>query len=110
MIDYEDFEKVDIRVGQIISAIEFAKAKKPSYQLDIDFGPEIWIRKSSAQITVNYKPQDLINKKILAVVSFPPKQIADFISQVLVLWVPDANGNVVLVSPELDCDLWVRLY
>ena len=110
MITYEDFIQVDIRIGQIISAIEFTKAKKPAYQLKIDFGPEIWIRKSSAQITVNYKPKDLINKKILAIVNFPPKQIADFISQVLILWVPDANGNVVLVAPELDCGLWVRLY
>ena len=99
MITFEDFMKADIRVGTIIEAKPFLKARKPAYQLRIDFGEEIGIKKSSAQITDVYKPEDLINKQILAVVNFPPRQIADFMSEVLVLGTYSKQG-VVLIRPD----------
>ena len=99
MITFEDFMKADIRVGTIIEAKPFLKARKPAYQLKIDFGEEIGIKKSSAQITDVYKPEDLINKQILAVVNFPPRQIADFMSEVLVLGTYSEQG-VVLIRPD----------
>jgi tRNA-binding protein len=100
MISWEDFEKIDIRLGTITSVTEFPKAKKPSYQLVIDFGNEIGTRRSSAQITVHYKKEELINKQIIAVVNFPPKQIANFYSECLVLGVYDENNDVVLLVPD----------
>ena len=99
MATFEDFLKLDIRVGTIIEAKIFEKAKRPAYQLIIDFGKEIGIKKSSAQITEVYKPKDLINKQILAVVNFPPRQIADFMSEVLVLGTYSKQG-VVLIKPD----------
>lgn len=99
MITFDEFMKVDIRVGTIIEAKPFLKARKPAYQLKIDFGEEIGIKKSSAQITDVYKPEDLINKQILAVVNFPPRQIADFMSEVLVLGTYSKQG-VVLIRPD----------
>ncbi len=99
MITFDEFMKVDIRVGTIIEAKPFLKARKPAYQLKIDFGEEIGIKKSSAQITDVYKPEDLINKQILAVVNFPPRQIADFMSEVLVLGTYSKQG-VVLIKPD----------
>ena len=99
MITFDEFMKIDIRVGTIIEAKPFLKARKPAYQLKIDFGEEIGIKKSSAQITDVYKPEDLINKQILAVVSFPPRQIADFMSEVLVLGTYSKQG-VVLIRPD----------
>ena len=99
MITFEDFLKLDIRVGTIIEAKVFEKAKKPAYQLMIDFGEKIGIKKTSAQITKVYKIEDLINKQILAIVNFPKKQIADFMSEVLVLGVYTDNG-VVLINPD----------
>ena len=99
MINFEDFLKVDIRVGTIISAQVFEKAKRPAYQLTIDFGEEIGIKKSSAQITEMYKLEDLLGKQILAVVNFPSKQIADFMSEVLVLGTY-SDGGVVLITPD----------
>ncbi len=99
MANFEDFLKLDIRVGTIISAKIFDKAKKPAYKLEIDFGSVIGIKRSSAQITNIYNVNDLIGKQILAVVNFPPKQIANFISEVLVLGTYSKNG-VVLVIPE----------
>ena len=99
MIDYNDFEKVDIRVGEILSVDDFPQARKPAYKLTIDFGPEIGIKKSSAQIVSLYKKEDLVGKQVVGVVNFPPKQIGPFISEVLTLGVTDADGNVVLLSP-----------
>lgn len=101
MAIFEDFMKLDIRVGTIINAKVFEKAKKPAYQLEIDFGTELGIKKSSAQITEQYNPNDLINKQVLAVVNFPPRQIANFMSEVLVLGIYSKNG-VVLITPDKE--------
>lgn len=101
MATFDDFMKLDIRVGTIIEAKVFDKAKRPAYQLKIDFGDEIGIKNSSAQITNVYETKDLIGKQILAVVNFPPKQIADFMSQVLVLGTYSEQG-VVLIKPDIE--------
>jgi tRNA-binding protein len=98
MINWEDFEKIDMRVGTVLKAEVFEKARNPSYKMEIDFG-ELGIKKSSAQLTKLYKSQKLIGKQIIAVVNFPPKQIADFISEVLVLGIVQDNG-VILLQPE----------
>ena len=98
-ITWTDFEKVEIRVGTIIAAQNFVKARKPAYQLTIYFGDELGIRRSSAQITTHYHPNDWIGMQITAVVNFPPKQIANFVSQCLVLGVITADGSVVLLQP-----------
>ena len=110
MISFEEFLKVDIRVGKIVSAKNFTKARNPAYILEIDFGEEIGIRKSSAQVTENYTLNDLPGKLILAVVNFPRKQIGPIMSEVLVLGVPDEYGNIVLIKPEKKVPLNVRLY
>ena len=103
MSDFETFMKLDIRVGTIIEVIDFEKAKRPAYKLKINFGDEIGIKKSSAQITRIYKKEDLIGKQILAVVNFPPKQVADFISEVLVLGTYSKDG-VILITPDKKAD------
>lgn len=100
MISWDDFEKIDIRAGTIIQVDEFPKARKPAYKLQIDFGGEIGIRRSSAQITTHYSREALLNRQVIAVVNFPPKQIADFISECLVLGVYDEQKNVILLAPE----------
>ena len=101
MAVFSDFEKIDIRVGTVISAKVFEKARKAAYILELDFGEEIGIKKSSAQITEHYKPEDLVNKQVLAIVNFPPKQIADFYSEVLVLGTY-SEGGVVLIRPDKE--------
>jgi tRNA-binding protein len=98
-INWNDFEKIDMRVGTVLSVNDFPKARKPAYQLTIDFGHEIGIKKSSAQITAHYKMEDLINKQVIAVINFPPKQIADYISECLVLGVYDEHNDVILLQP-----------
>jgi len=100
MATYDDFLKLDIRVGKIIEVEDFPEAKKPSYKLVIDFGPEIGIKKSSAQLVNYYKKKELMGKKVLGVVNFPPKQIGPFVSEVLTLGVPDKEDVCVLVVPD----------
>lgn len=100
MATYDDFAKLDIRVGKIVSVEDFPEAKKPAYKLTIDFGPEIGFKKCSAQIVKYYTKEDLVNKLILAVVNFPPRQIGPFMSEVLSLGVPDANGDCILITPD----------
>lgn len=100
MITWSDFEKIDMRAGTIIEVDDFPKARKPAFKLTIDFGEEIGIKRSSAQITAHYTKEDLLNRKVIAVVNFPPKQIADFTSECLVLGVYDENKDVILLQPE----------
>jgi tRNA-binding protein len=109
-ISFEDFVKVDIRVGRIIAVQPFAEARKPAYQLELDFGPDLGCRRSSAQLTQRYSPEHLVGRLVLAVVNFPPRQIANFFSEVLVLGVPDDDGNVVLIEPASEVPLGGRLY
>ena len=99
MATFDDFMKLDIRVGTIMDAVPFAKAKKPAYQLKVDFGGELGIKNSSAQITDHYTPDSLIGKQVMAVVNFPPRQIANFFSEVLVLGTY-SEGGVVLITPD----------
>lgn len=108
LISYEDFEKVEIRVGKIIKLEDFPEARKPAYKLWIDFG-DLSIKKSSAQITKLYQKQDLTHRLILAVTNFPPRQIADFMSEVLVLGVVLDDGEVVLIQPDRDVPLGKRI-
>ena len=107
---YDDFLKLDIRVGTIIDVKPFPEARKPAFKLDIDFGAPLGMKKSSAQITAHYSRDALIGRQVLAVVNFPPRQIGPFMSEVLTLGVPDTDGNVVLVSPDMAVPVSGRLF
>lgn len=109
-ISWEDFEKIDIRVGRVVEAEPFPEARKPSIKLVVDFGAEIGTRRTSAQLTAHYDPEMLVGKQVVAVVNFPPKRIAGFKSEVLVLGVPDENGGVVLLSPDHEVPQGGRMF
>lgn len=110
LIDFDDFLKIDIRVGTIIAAERFPEARKPAVKLKIDFGGDLGVKKSSAQITQNHDVDSLVGTQVLAVVNFPPRQIGPFMSEVLTLGVPDSNGNVMLVRPDQAVPVGGRLY
>jgi tRNA-binding protein len=106
----ERFLEIDIRVGRITEARLFPEARRPAYQLRVDFGPDIGERESSAQLTQRYARDELVGRQVLAVVNFPPRQIGKFLSEVLVLGVPDADGNVVLIQPASEVPVGGRMY
>ena len=110
MIQFSDFEKVDIRVGKIIKVEDYPEARKPSYKLQIDFGSELGIKKSVGQFPANYSKEELLNKLVACVVNFPPRQIGQAVSEVLTLGFPDEQGNAVLISPSKNVPLGGKLY
>jgi tRNA-binding protein len=110
LIHFDDFMKVDIRVGEVVRAEPFPEARKPAYKLTIDFGPAVGVKRSSAQITRHYTPDDLAGRKVAAVVNFPPRQIGPFMSEVLTLGFPDADGEVVLASVDPQAVIGGRLF
>jgi tRNA-binding protein len=109
-ISFDDFVKVDVRTGRVVKAEAFPEARKPAIKLWIDFGDEIGVRKTSAQITVHYTPETLVGRQVMAVVNFPPRQIGPFMSEVLVLGVPDENGEIVLVAPDQETPAGGRMH
>ena len=109
-LSYAEFERVDIRVGRILAVDDFPEARKPAYKLRIDFGGEIGIKKSSAQATRHYSKDQLLNRLVVAVVNFPPKQIGPYMSEVLTLGVPDSDGGVVLLAPDFEVPLGGRMF
>ena len=109
-ISFDDFSKVDIRIGTILTAEPFSQARKPAYRLTIDFGSDIGVKKSSSQITKHYTPETLVGRQVAAVVNFPPRQIGPFMSEVLTLGFPDAAGEVVLIGPSLTVPNGGRLF
>jgi tRNA-binding protein len=110
MITFADFDKVDVRVGRVVGVEPFPEARKPAYKLRIDFGPDVGIKRSSAQLTRRYKAEELMDRLVVAVVNFPPRQIGPFLSEVLTLGVPDADGAVVLLRPDADVPVGGRMY
>lgn len=110
MQKFEDFQKLDIRVGKVLEVKDFPEARKPAYKLKIDFGDEIGIKVSSAQLSQNYTKEDLRGRLVLGVVNFPPRQIGPFSSEVLTLGVPDEKNEVILIQPDRDVPLGARLY
>jgi tRNA-binding protein len=110
LLSYAEFQRVDIRVGRVVAVDDFPEARKPAYKLRIDFGSQIGIRKSSAQATTHYSKEALLNRLVVAVVNFPPKQIGPYMSEVLTLGVPDADGAVVLLVPERDVPIGGRMF
>ena len=110
MITYDDFTKVDIRVGKILSVEDFPEARKPAYKLTIDFGEEVGVKKSSAQIVANYTQEELVGMQVIGVVNFAPKQIGPFVSDVLTLGVTDDRGNVVLLSPTKSAKVGSNMF
>jgi len=110
LLSYAEFQRVDIRVGRVVAIDDFPEARKPAYKLRIDFGAEIGIKKSSAQATKHYTKEELLNRLVVAVVNFPPKQIGPYMSEVLTLGVPDAENGVVLLLPERDVPLGGRMF
>ena len=108
-ISWKDFEKVEMRVGTIIEANEFPEARKPAYKLKIDFGKHIGFRKTSAQITKNYRPQDLVEKEVIVVINFPDKQIANFMSECLVLGVVGDHNDITLIEPGFEVENGMRI-
>lgn len=110
MITFADFEKVDVRVGRVVGVEPFPEARKPAYKLRIDFGPDVGIKRSSAQLTRRYKADELMDRLVIAVVNFPPRQIGPFLSEVLTLGVPDSDGAVVLLRPDADVPVGGRMY
>lgn len=109
-LSWEEFEKVDIRAGRITAAEPYPEARKPAIKLTVDFGAEIGVKRSSAQLTVHYTPESLIGRQVLAVVNFPPRQIGKFMSEVLVLGLPDAEGAVVLLTPDQPVPPGARMF
>jgi tRNA-binding protein len=109
-ISYDDFRKVDIRVGTIVAVDPFPEARRPAFKLTVDFGPDIGTRRSSAQITEHYRAEELVGRQVAAVVNFPPKQIGKFMSEVLVLGFPDERGEVVMIAPDKPVPNGGRLY
>lgn len=109
-ISFDDFLKVDVRVGRVVEAEEFPEARKPAYKMRVDFGPDIGIKKTSAQITKHYTPESLVGKLVMAVVNFPPRQIGPVRSEFLTLGVPDEDGEVVLLTPDKNVPIGGRLY
>ena len=108
-LTWTEFEKVEMRVGTILEANDFPEARKPAYQLKIDFGPEIGIRKTSAQITKHYKKEDLLGRQIVSVVNFPKKQIGKFMSECLVLGAVGEEGDVILLAPDFKVENGLRI-
>lgn len=109
-ISFQEFQSVDIRVGKIIKVEDFPEARKPAYKLTIDFGKDIGIKKSAAQVTTHYKKEDLVGMLVIAVVNFAPKQIGPFVSEVLTLGVPDDRGEVILLSPTKSVPLGGKMF
>ncbi|WP_271880060.1 tRNA-binding protein [Phaeobacter italicus] len=109
-ISFDDFLKVDVRVGEVIRAEDYPEARKPAIKMWVDFGEEIGVKKTSAQVTAHYSPEKLVGKQVMAVVNFPPRQIGKFMSEVLVLGLPDESGEVVLIGPDGPVPIGGRMH